>query len=213
MLTQRFILLSTLLIGAAGTALRAQDPGYEDVILEDEPRAYYRFEEELGELELLDSSGNDHHSLQISPSVQLEAEGKVDSGIEFLGDGNVVLDFLMNPADPEGDGVGVGNDDFSIEVLVKPSVVATNQVFISNQNGTGLGRSNCLITSGGVFGSFTGGGTTASGVPPAADTWYHYVLTYDISLSRTQPSPDSGSPPWHSSAGAPSASTVPRPAK
>lgn len=55
--------------------------------------------------------------------------------------------FHMNPLDPEGDGVGVGLGDFTLEALVSPLETGRGaQVFMAQKNGTGLGRSNALIT-------------------------------------------------------------------
>ena len=154
------------------------EEAYAQVVLADKPVAYYRFEEVEGDTVVEDETGNGHDSISIT-NAYLGAGGFLGRAVEFRGDGSILLDLQLNPADPEGDGQGVGLGDFSIELFVNPAAPGPDQVILSQQNGTGMGRSNFLLTNVGPFGTFMGGFTTASTVTPEANTWYHVVMTYD----------------------------------
>ena len=90
---------------------------YSSTVLSDNPVAYYRFEEADGAGDLIDSSGNGHNSLDVI-DVEFGAEGVVGAAAEFFGFSSIVLDLNIDPNDPEGDGEGVGQDDFTIETWV-----------------------------------------------------------------------------------------------
>jgi len=154
------------------------EEAYAEVVLSDEPVAYYRFEEEEGEVVIKDETGNGHDSISMT-NAYLGASGFIGRAVEFRGDGSIVLNLQMNPADPEGDGVGVGLGDFSIELFINTPDPTPTQVIVSQKNGSGMGRSNFLITNQGPLGTFMGGFTTASSLIPEPNTWYHVVMTYD----------------------------------
>ena len=165
--------IDVLLVSVFVLSLGAECLGqYEIKVLADEPLAYYRFEEEAGAETIVDSSGG-NDSLEVNNAV-LGVPGRVGIAVEFNGDGSIVLDFNMNPFEP-GNANGF---DFSIEMLVFSTGVPT-QVMASQQDGSGLGRSNLILTAGGQWGSFIGGSTTSSEITPEPDTWYHLVMTYD----------------------------------
>ena len=70
----------------------------------------------------------------------------------------------MDPTDSEGDGQGVGTDDFSIQLLVNLTADDIGpQVFVAQQDGAGLGRSDMIFTANGYLGSYLGGGTSDLG--------------------------------------------------
>jgi len=166
------------LLASAAAGLRAQEE-YVDLVTAAEPVAYYRFEEVDGDTVVEDSSGNLHDSLAIT-NAALGATGVVGNAVEFGGDATIELDLQLDMADPEGDGAGVGNDDFSIEAFVRGEVLTPPNVILSQQDGLGLGRSNLLFTQPtGSIGAYIGGATTPSSVIPEMGTWYHVVLTYD----------------------------------
>ncbi len=158
----------------------AREQTFDQIVLESKPIAYYRFEEVEGET-ITDSSGNGFDAL-INMNGILRVDGLVGGGIQFSGDGMVVLGLTMNPTDPEGDGLNEGLNDFSIELLIQPNSDAPQQVFVAQMNGTGYGRSNLLITANGQYGSFLGGETTDSDVAPFVGTWNHLIFTYDGGL-------------------------------
>jgi len=146
---------------------------YADEVLADNPIAYYRFEESDGDEMVLDSSGGENHSLEFENAI-LGAAGRVGNGVSFAGDGSILLDFDVDPSDPQGP----NPFDFSIEMFVQSTAVPT-QVMAAQQDGGGLGRSNLILTGGGEWGSFIGGSTTTSTITPQADQWYHLVMVYD----------------------------------
>ncbi len=152
---------------------------YADVVLQDNPVAYYRFEEPEDSEEIADSSGNGFDGFEVNNVVFGQPGICGSSAAEFFGDGSIVLDFLMDPDDPEGDGVGNGNDDFTIETWVYTTSETNQQVFVSQKDGNGLGRSDMLISLDLELGSYIGGGTRNSGVQPDLETWYHFVMTVD----------------------------------
>ncbi|MCA9171694.1 MAG: hypothetical protein KDB23_28700, partial [Planctomycetales bacterium] len=156
---------------------------------EDNPIAYYRFEEAAGAATLADSSANGVGGSDII-DVDFGAPGIVGSAGEFLGSSSILVDLDFDPA--EG--------DFTIETWVYPTgveeiddpdnpgelieVIADQQVFIAQQDGGGLGRSDMLISANRQFGSFIGGNTTDAVDPLENDfvepeQWYHFVMTYD----------------------------------
>lgn len=166
---RRTIFLS-LLISSTSSLTCLGD--YADEVLKDNPIAYYRFEEDAGSDVVLDSSGFGNDSLELANAI-LGVPGRVGRGVEFNGDGSILLDFSMDPFDPQG-----ADFDFSIEMFVNSTGIPT-QVMASQQDGAGLGRSNLILTGGGQWGSFIGGGTTSTEITPEPDTWYHLVMTYD----------------------------------
>ncbi len=163
----------------------AQD-NYTETILADEPVALYSFVSGAGATTVIDITGNGHDSKSMVGNVEIVDSGLVGAAALFSVDpnsntgGSIVLDLQFNPLDPEGDGIGVGLGDFSLEALVSPFDAAqTNQVFMAQKDGAGLGRSNALISQNGFWGSYMGGGTTDSATAPEEDEWFHYVLSFD----------------------------------
>jgi hypothetical protein len=152
---------------------------YAETVLQDGPIAYYRFEEPDGSDEVADSSGNGFDGFEIN-NVGFARGGICNgSAAEFFGDSSIVLDFLMDPADPEGDGIGIGDDDFTIETWVYTTSDRDQQVFVAQKDGNGLGRSDMLISLNLQLGSYIGGATRDSGVQPELETWYHFVMAVD----------------------------------
>ena len=165
-------LITTALVLSAPVAL-ADYPG---VVLADAPLAYYRFEEAAGATTLADSSGNGLHATGFGAigSTTLGEPGTIGSAVLFNGDGSVLTPLTLDPS----------SGDFTIEALVNPTHLNNEAVFISNQNGTGLGRSNFIVQiNTGAFRSFIGGRGSHSTGLAEVDTWYHAMLTYDQSAA------------------------------
>jgi hypothetical protein len=166
---------------AAGAALvNVTVPSYVTTVMNAAPVAYYRFEEAAGSGIVRDFSGNGHHSVSVDANVVLGGSGRIGNAVEFNGNGFIELDLALNPADPEGDGTGSGNNDFSIEMLVNMSTIAERQTMVAQQDGSGAGRS--LVRTHETlenFSTFIGGSDNPTSTAPEADTWYHLVLTYD----------------------------------
>ena len=139
-------------------------PGEEDTyaaaVMADTPVAFYRFEETGGDV-ITDSSGNGHDSVAITNAV-LGVTGTVGNGLLLGGNATVELDLQLDMADP--DGPDAEDNDFSIEVFLRPATEGVQSVVLAQQDGeTGLGRSNLLAENAdGRIGSFLGGSTTSS---------------------------------------------------
>ncbi|MEZ5326372.1 MAG: LamG domain-containing protein [Verrucomicrobiales bacterium] len=169
-----FLILRTFAVLLA-TFLSSAFADYPAVVIADNPMLYYRFEDSDGADALQDSSGNDLHSEDYL-DVLLEQEGAIGLAAGFEGLGSVLTGLVLDPS--EG--------DFSIELLVKPTVIAGTQVLVSNQDGDlGPGRSNLIVGPDGNVNSFVGGATTPSEAFIEADAWHHVVMTYDAEGTDT----------------------------
>jgi len=147
---------------------------YPDTILNDEPLAYYRFEEAVGATAIADSSGNNFGGDVNVGAVTFGDAGLFGNSGGFAGDASILTTLLLDPS----------AGDFSVEALINPSALGGTQVFVSNQDGTGLGRSNLItINANGVFRSFVGGAATDTEPIFENNSWYHVVLTYDRSAA------------------------------
>ncbi len=99
---------------------------YTTVVLADEPIALYSFVSGPGAQTIIDITGNGHDSKSMMGNVQIVSGGIVGDAALFSLDlntntgGSIVVDLQMNPLDPEGDGIGVGLGDFTLEALVSP---------------------------------------------------------------------------------------------
>ena len=162
---------------------------YESVVLEDKPFAYFRFEDPAGAIELADSSGNGNSGLEVN-DVEFQREGIVGKAGEFFGISSIVTDLDF---DPSADGLNQWTIESwfystGVEEIEDPEnpgefieVIADQQVYISQKDGDGLGRSNVLISANRQPGSFIGGGTT-NAIDPAEndfvqpEQWYHFVV-------------------------------------
>ena len=114
-------------LSGLGASVRAD---YVETILADNPLAYYRFVEEPGATEIVDSSENGHDS-QDGFNAELGVEGAYGNAVDFIGDGSILLDCAMDRTDPEDDGTGTGHDDFSIEFFVNLNTNDAPQVFVA----------------------------------------------------------------------------------
>ena len=166
-------IIQTMLILAVSAAVCRAD--YVDEVLADSPEAYYRFEEPPGSTQVLDSSGNGHHSTAVS-NVTFNTAGVVGLSGHFNADGHIQLDFNRSPAD--------GN--FSVECLVRFAAPSPPRALVSQQDASGTGR---LILSRGDDGkiqSWLGGVKTAAEKMMAVDEWHHLVLTSDIETNTVK---------------------------
>ncbi|MDG2381162.1 MAG: hypothetical protein P8N76_05770 [Pirellulaceae bacterium] len=183
---KNYLLLSMAVVFSCSSIARAD---YASTVLEDKPFAYYRFEDEDGTDELADSSGNNNVGWEIN-NVGFGRSGVAGSSAgEFFGDSSIVteLDF-----DPSVDGLTNWTIETwfyttGIEEIEDPDdpgefieVVRDQQVYISQKDGGGLGRSNLLISANRQPGSYIGGGTTNAVDPNEnefveVERWYHFV--------------------------------------
>ena len=165
-------ILITAAFALAATPMAMAD--YPAVVLADSPLAYYRFEEEPGASAIADFSGNGldaDYSAPIGTTV-LGEPGVVGLAALFNGDGGILTPLTFDPS----------VSDFSIETIFNPTIIPGDAgIIVSNQNGTGVGRSNLFVHSTANIRSYIGGGPTNAGPLFEAETWYHIILTYDRS--------------------------------
>ncbi|YCM42284.1 LamG-like jellyroll fold domain-containing protein [Verrucomicrobiaceae bacterium 227] len=165
--------LLALALSPLGTAFA----NYPATIAADSPLAYFRFEEDPGASFAIDSSGNGNDSLNYADlgSGEIGVPGAIGKAIRFNGDGAIVTGLTHDPS----------SSDFSMELMVKleDPPPGTLLVLLSNRDGTGLGRSNALITASGQVGGFVGGITSNSGINSQIEDWQHIVYTYEKSTA------------------------------
>ncbi|MGI9241035.1 MAG: LamG domain-containing protein [Verrucomicrobiales bacterium] len=147
---------------------------YPAVVAEDSPLVYYRFEEAAGSTTIADSSGNGldiDYSLPTGTTSLGEA-GAIGLAALFNADEGIVTPFFLDPS--------IG--DFTLEAIINPDRQdGAIGVFLANQDGVGIGRSNLLINATGDINAYIGAGTTLSGSVAENGTWYHVILTFDQS--------------------------------
>ena len=125
-------LITTVLLISTGSATMADYPA---VVIADSPLAYYRFEESPGATTISDSSGNGRNADNTTPAgtTLLGEPGAVGSAVLFNGAGSILTPLNLNPS----------AGDFTIEAIINPTIVPGDAgIIVSNQNGTGVGRSN-----------------------------------------------------------------------
>lgn len=138
---------------------------YEEIILADRPRAYYRFEEAAGSTAVFDETSNHFDSVSFTGDVLTGQPGPVNKAVRFSNSETIETAFTMNPRDPDNDGSAAngmdldGKEGWSVEALVRPDVADDNrtQNLIANQDGGGTGRSLFYINNSGRLASFLGG--------------------------------------------------------
>ena len=155
-------ILITAAFALAATPMAMAD--YPAVVLADSPLAYYRFEEVPGASAIADFSGNGldaDYSTPIGTTV-LGEPGVVGLAALFNGDGGILTPLTFDPS----------VSDFSIETIFNPTIIPGDAgIIVSNQNGTGVGRSNLFVHSTANIRSYIGGGPTNAGPLFEAETW------------------------------------------
>ena len=163
--------IPVLAIALTLSAIQSARADYPTVVIADSPAAYYRFEEAAGATTLVDSSGNGLDATDLVNAI-LGGAGAVGNALQLNGDGSILTPLMLDPS--------VG--DFTLEAIVNPgAIIPAGGVYLSNQDGTGLGRSNLLVNGDYNLNSFVGGATTSAGPIAVEGTWYHIILTYDQS--------------------------------
>ena len=163
-------LIATVLLISTGSATMADYPA---VVIADSPLAYYRFEESPGATTISDSSGNGRNADNSAPAgtTLLGEPGAVGSAVLFNGGGSILTPLNLNPS----------AGDFTIEAIINPTIVPGDAgIIVSNQNGTGVGRSNLFVHSTSNIRTYLGGAPT-DGATFEAETWHHVIMTYDQS--------------------------------
>ena len=185
----KLLTFALVALGLFGSTLFAD---YASTVMNDNPIAYYRFEDAAGSDTLTDSSGNNRHSIELN-EVEFQKTGIVGNAAEFFGgelQSSIVLDLDFDPSETNftieswlyTTGVEEIEDPDTGDLI---EVVQDQQVYIAQKDGDGLGRSDMLISANRQLGSFIGGGTTNAADPEENDpvsveTWYHFVMSYNM---------------------------------
>ena len=151
---KRLAVVFVMVLAAVGYA------DYASEVMADSPEAYYRFET----TNVLDSSDNGHHSTVIS-NVTFEAGAVGQAGT--FSNAYAQIDLQLSPS----------NGSFSIEALVRYD--STSGTFVSQQNGTGVGRALLYRLTGGEVASFIGDKTSDSTGTVSTGEWHHLVMTVE----------------------------------
>jgi len=138
---------------------------YASEVMADAPMAYYRFEESTNATTIADSSGNGHGSLEVS-NVVFGTAGRVGRAARFS-NAYVRVDLQLDPA--------VG--DLTVEALLRFNDLSIQRNFVSQQDGTGQGRSLLYLENDNLLRSFLGGTTTKATNAVSQATWHHVVMT------------------------------------
>lgn len=155
---------------------------YEEVVLSQNPAAYFRFEESFNSTAVYDSSGNGNHSVGIENPFFFTSgnSGVLGNGGTFQEAGDTGASVVT--------GLTLSTDvDFSISALVQPETLGDNSAnIVSNRDGTGVGRSLLFIGQTERPSSFLGEVTTpdpALGgelpLPYIDNAVCHLAMTYD----------------------------------
>lgn len=153
-----------------GTAYQLVAAGsYRELVMAGaNPRTYLLLDEASGADHALDASGRANHGTP-AVGVTFGGEGVVGRGATFNGTGYIIVDPALNP-----NGAG-----FSVEALVCHTTGGTTKIIVSQQDGTGMGRSLLLINADDELASFYGGVTTRSLVTLRAGRWCHVAVTVE----------------------------------
>lgn len=150
---------------------------YSDLVRSDGAIAYYQFEEPAGSPAIFDSSGNGHHSVGFVGSPVLGEPGAIGQGVRLNGGESITTGLTFDPGN-----LATQEGGFSIELIFLADEGATDlntNTFVSQRDGTGLGRSIAYLDGDGAFSSFLGGVGRSSGVIPGNNTLCHSVFVYD----------------------------------
>jgi hypothetical protein len=188
-MTMRLTAILTFIFSVAVVSVAAAD--YESTVLEDAPLAYYRFEDPIDSEELADSTGNGNIGWEVN-NVEFGQPGVAGSNAgQFFGDGSIVTELDFDPSETDWT-IETWFYTTAVEEIEDPDnpgefieVVADQQVYVSQKDGTGVGRSNVLISANRQPGSYIGGATTDALDPFDSDpllpeAWYHFVLAYEM---------------------------------
>ncbi|MFC1452071.1 LamG-like jellyroll fold domain-containing protein [Verrucomicrobiota bacterium] len=154
-------------VGAVLALVQGGRADYTGEVMADNPEAYYRFEEWVGQTTLRDHTGNDHHSILLT-NVTFDVEGPVGEAGEFGGNGYVVLALQLPPT----------ATDFSIEALARFDTTDGNRHIASQQDGAvGTGRSLLYRAGNGRLRTYLGGTGSSSTTVLDEGVWNHVAMT------------------------------------
>lgn len=152
------------------------DDALSNAIRTDAPAAWYRFNEASGSQFIVDSASNAApHNGSVTGNTSTGLEGPRDGVALFEGNGSILTDFILDPAATAG--------GHTIEAFVRrfPGSGA-NSAIISQNDGTGTGRTHLAVHSDGTIQTFLSGGPPQrkdADVKLAASNWAHVVMVVD----------------------------------
>lgn len=152
------------------------DDALSTAIRSDAPALWYRFNEASGSQLIVDSAGNAvPHYGSVTGNTTTGLEGPRDGVALFEGTGSILTDLTLDPA-----ATAAGH---TIEAFVRrfPGSPA-NSAIVSQNDGSGTGRSHLAVHSDGTIQTFLAGGPAQrkdADVKLAASNWAHVVMVVD----------------------------------
>ncbi len=155
----------------------AAENGFSTVVRADGPVAWYRFNETFFSSLVIDSADNaTPHNGTLIGGVLLDSPGTLDGAAGFLGaDASVLAGFILDPA--------AAMPGYTIEAIVRRYPASpVNAAIVSQNDGTGTGRSHLAVDSDGTIQTFLAGGPPQRKdadvrLPP--NVWAHLVMVVD----------------------------------
>ncbi|RYD45797.1 MAG: hypothetical protein EOP85_08685, partial [Verrucomicrobiaceae bacterium] len=175
-----FILTAANSIGESEreTSLEEED-ALSNAIRADAPLAWYRFNEPFASPLIVDSTpGPVPHNASPVTSTPTGFEGPRDGVANFTGNGSILTTLTLDPT------TTVAGHTVEAFVLRHP-LSPVNAAIVSQNDGTGLGRSHLAVDTDGTIQTFLAGGALQrkdADVKLAASNWAHVVMVVDKSL-------------------------------
>ncbi|MBK1883109.1 hypothetical protein JIN85_11825 [Luteolibacter pohnpeiensis] len=154
---------------------------FSTAVRADTPAMWYRFCEATGSSLIVDSAPNAApHEGSLVGAVVTGNASPLDKAASFPGTASILTDLIFDPA--------AQTQGFTIEAIVKRDLNSPADAAIISQNdGTGLGRSYLAVDSDGAIESFLAGGPGArkdADDTLDAETWVHLVMVVDTERSE-----------------------------
>ncbi|MES2921842.1 MAG: LamG-like jellyroll fold domain-containing protein [Verrucomicrobiota bacterium] len=169
-------LTATNLIGpvSATAAEAAADTAFSAVVRQDQPVAWFRFNEQSGSGLIVDSAENTtpHNGTPLAAPVSDGATGFVDGAATFDGARGIIADKILS--------LGTVDTGFTIEAIVRAEPVSggtANRAIVSQLDLNGTGRLIISVDEDGVIRSVLGGGVRKDAdTKVQARAWSHLVV-------------------------------------
>jgi hypothetical protein len=154
----------------------AAENAFSNAVRADAPAAWYRFNESFASPVIADSAVNAApHDGTVVGLATTGGLGALDGAANFGGNGSFLTDFILDPA--------ATAQGHTVEAIVRRYPGSTgNAAVVSQNDGTGVGRSHLAVDSDGTLQTFLAGGPVerkdSDGKLPA-DNWAHLTMVVD----------------------------------